>query len=63
MHLDGYFYSCSTVVGLIALNGAMVCLLFFREGGDEEKEKNDTQMLIKARRKTEWKSGNAALQV
>jgi hypothetical protein len=41
----------------------MLCLLSFGDGGDEEKEKNDTQLLIKARRKTEWKSGNAALQV
>jgi len=37
--------------------------LSFREGEDEGKEKNDTQMLIKARRKTEWKSGRAALQL
>jgi hypothetical protein len=37
--------------------------LSFREGGDEGKEKNAIQMLTKARRKTEWKSGSAALQL
>ena len=50
------------MVGPISLNGVMICLLSFREGGDGEKE-NDIQMLIEARRKTEWKSGSAALQV
>jgi hypothetical protein len=42
----------------------MLCLLSFREGGDEEKEKNDTQMLIKARRRTgveEWKCCSAGV--
>jgi len=31
-----------------ALNGVLVYLLSFREGGNEGKEKNDTQMLIKS---------------
>jgi hypothetical protein len=62
VHLVVYFHSCSTVVGPIALNVVMIGLLSFQEGGDGEKE-NDTQMLIEARRKTEWKSGSAALQV
>jgi hypothetical protein len=37
----------------------MLCLLYFRERGDEEEGENDNQMQIKSGRK----SGSAALQV
>jgi len=47
-----------------ALNGVMVCLLSFRERGNEEKEKNDTQMLIKSEAEDgveEWKCCTAGV--